>query len=110
MNNVQIIITIAILAFSVAVTRFLPFVFFRNRSNLPRVIDYLGKVLPAAMMGLLVVYCFKDCDFTSAKSVLPFVIAASAVAGLHLWKRNTVLSIACGTALYMILIRLPLFV
>lgn len=106
MSNMQVILLIVILGLSVQVTRSLPFLIFRNSDNLPKIIEYLGKVLPAAMMGLLVIYCFKDFDFTSVKVVAQTLIAAAAVVGLHLWKRNTVLSIGIGTAVYMILIRI----
>ena len=87
----------------------MPFILFRKLDTLPPVVDYLGKVLPAAMMGLLVIYCFKDYDFSKVTEILPAVIASAAVAGLHLWKRNTILSIAGGTVIYMILIRIPPF-
>lgn len=106
MNNTQIIITVVILAVSVWITRFLPFVIFKNTTKLPKIIDYLGKVLPAAMMGLLVIYCFKDYSFTSFTEVLPLIISVAAVVALHLFKRNTILSISVGTVVYMVLIRI----
>ena len=105
MTETQMILLVIILAAAVMLTRFLPFLLFGKMEEPPAFIDYLGKVLPAAMMGLLVVYCFKDLDFTRFQSILPTLIAAAATAGLHLWKRNTILSIALGTAIYMILIR-----
>ena len=105
MNEKQLLITIFLLALSVWITRFLPFILFRNTERLPGIVEYLGRVLPAAMMGLLVVYCFKDYSFGDIASVGPALLSAAAVAALHLWKGNTVLSIAAGTALYMILIR-----
>ena len=110
MTTTQIIITVAILAVSVQLTRMLPFLIFGARAQMPPFIDYLGKTLPAAMMGLLVVYCFKDyCASGIAESLAnmwPALISCAFVAALHLWKRNTILSIALGTALYMVLIRL----
>ena len=105
MSVSEFMITVVILGLSVQLTRALPFFVFRDTSSLPKIIEYLGKVLPAAMMGLLVIYCFKDYDFTSMISILPAVIAAIVVVVLHVYKRNTVLSIAIGTACYMILIR-----
>lgn len=105
MSNSQAVIIIILLGLSVQITRWLPFIIFDNRTELPKVIDYMGKVLPAAMMGLLVVYCFKDYDFTNFHIIAPAIIAAVAVTALHLWKRNTVLSIAIGTLVYMALIR-----
>lgn len=104
MTDVQFLITVAVLAFSVALTRFLPFLVFGN-GRTPKIVDYLGKVLPAAMMGLLVVYCFKDVDFGSVGSLVPTLVASACVAVVHLLKRNTVLSITAGTAVYMLLIR-----
>lgn len=105
MNNIQFIITLAVLSLGVMITRFLPFIIFRKADRLPKIVEYLGKVLPAAMMGLLVVYCFKDYDFLSLSSIAPALIASAGVVAVHLWKRNTVFSIALGTVLYMILIR-----
>ena len=105
MTTAQTFITIGIFAFSVHFTRFLPFLVFGGRDKLPKIIEYLGKVLPAAIMGLLVVYCFKDFDFTQISVVIPAAAASAATVLLHLWKRNTILSILIGTAVYMVLIR-----
>ena len=66
---------------------------------------YLGKVLPPAMMGLLVAYCLKDVSLITAPHGIPEAIALAAVVGLHLWKRNVLLSIAGGTVLYMVLVQ-----
>lgn len=106
MSNMQMFWTIFIIAVAVQTTRWLPFLFFKDSDRLPDAITYLGKVIPAAMMGMLVVYCYKDYDFASISSALPAVIAGLGCACIHLWKRNTILSIAVGTALYMILLRL----
>ena len=106
MNNIQLLICILLLAVGVWLTRFLPFIIFKKTQKLPRVIEYLGRVLPAAMMGFLVVYCIKDYNFLSLKEMLPLLAASATVVLLHLYKRNTVLSISVGTVLYMILIRL----
>lgn len=105
MSTWQFLIIVLVMALSVQITRWLPFLIFRNAQKLPRVIEYLGNVLPAAMMGLLVIYCFKDLDFLSYASWLPALLASLVTAGLQLWRRNMILSIAVGTALYMILIR-----
>ena len=86
-------------------TRFLPFLVFGKQGKTPKIIDYLGKVLPAAMMGLLVAYCFKNVRVTDWRELVPALVACGAVVGLHLWKRNTILSIGLGTVVYMILIR-----
>ncbi|MCL1844288.1 MAG: branched-chain amino acid transporter permease [Defluviitaleaceae bacterium] len=96
---------IAILAVGTAVTRFLPFIFFPNAEAAPRFVNYLGKVLPAAAISLLVVYSFRDVEFTAGPYGLPEVISIAAVAGLHVWRKNTLLSIAAGTVIYMVLVQ-----
>ena len=106
MNRMQMIATILVLALAVMITRFLPFLIFKESSKLPQSIEYLGKVLPSAMMGLLVVYCLKDYDFSSSSEILPALLAIAVVAALHVIKRNMILSIALGTIAYMFLIRL----
>ena len=106
MTDIQLMITVAVLAVSVWITRFLPFLIFRDSGRLPEIIGYLGRVLPAAMMGLLVVYCFRDYDFSAPGEILPAAAAVAVTVGIHLWRRSTILSIASGTAAYMILIRL----
>jgi branched-subunit amino acid transport protein AzlD len=83
----------------------LPFIFFPDAAAAPRYIIYLGKMLPAAAIGLLVVYCLRDINFAAAPNGLPEAIAIAAVTALHLWKKNTLLSIAAGTAIYMLLVQ-----
>ena len=87
-------------------TRFLPFLIFGKGKKTPDIIVYLGKVLPCAIMGMLVVYCLKDISFSSAPYGIPEFIGCAVVAVLHLWKRNTLLSIGVGTAFYMLLVQL----
>ena len=106
LTTTQALITIALLAFGTAITRFLPFVFFRDAASAPRYVHYLGKLLPPAAIGLLVVYCLRDIQFTSAPRGMPEAIAIFVVAGLHIWRKNTLLSIAAGTASYMLLVQL----
>ena len=89
-----------------AATRFLPFLLFENGRKTPPFLTKLGKVLPCAIMGMLVVYCLKDISFTAAPYGLPELLGCAAVAVLHIWKRNTLLSIGGGTALYMLLLQL----
>ena len=86
-------------------TRFLPFLIFGEKRKTPPIIEYLGTVLPCAIMGMLVVYCLKDVSLTSAPFGLPELIGIAVVALLHIWKRNTLLSIICGTVCYMILVQ-----
>ena len=87
-------------------TRFLPFLIFRGDKKTPDIIVYLGKVLPYAIMGMLVVYCMKDVAFLSAPYGLPEIISCIVVAALHIWRRNSLLSIGVGTVFYMVLMQL----
>ena len=87
-------------------TRFLPFLIFGEKRKTPPIIEYLGKVLPCAIMGMLGVYCLKDVSFLSAPFGLPELIACVVVAALHMWKRNSLLSIGGGTVCYMLLVQL----
>ena len=105
MTNVQALIIILVVSLGTQVTRWLPFVLFPEQKEPPAVVAYLGKVLPPAMMGLLVVYCLRSISWLSAPHGAPELIAIAAVAGLHLWKRNVLLSIAGGTVLYMVLVQ-----
>lgn len=105
MTNAQVILTIAVIAIITAALRGGPFLIFNGKKETPRVITYLGKALPSAIMGMLVVYCMKDVQISQLASVAPVVIASLAVIVLHLWKRNTLVSITVGTILYMILVQ-----
>ena len=105
MPNSYIISLIAVAAVVTAATRFLPFLIFGNGKETPPIIVYLGKVLPYAIMGMLVVYCMKSVSFVKAPFGLPELIACTAVAVLHVWRRNTLLSIAVGTIGYMLLVQ-----
>ena len=86
-------------------TRWLPFWLFPEKKRPPAVVTYLGKVLPPAMMGLLVVYCLRNVSVVSAPHGLPELISIAVLAALHLWKRNVLLSIGVGTVLYMVLVQ-----
>ena len=83
--------------------RALPFVVFRKKT--PPYISYLGKVLPPAMIGLLVIYCLKDISLTARPFGIPELIAAACVVGVHAWKRNSLVSILTGTVIYMVLVQ-----
>ena len=96
---------IAVAALVTMATRFLPFLIFGNGKKTPDIILYLGKVLPYAIMGMLVVYCFKDVNFPAAPHGIPELLGCVAVAVLHIWKRNTLLSIGVGTVFYMLLVQ-----
>ena len=98
----------ALVAVTAAVTiglRFLPFLIFRGRET-PRFITYLGKVLPYAIMGMLVVYCLRGTALLAPPHGLPELIATALVVGLHVWKKNTLLSIIAGTVCYMVLVQM----
>ena len=96
-------ILIAVMAITTMALRFLPFLVFGK--NTPGYISYLGKVLPQAIIGLLVVYCLKDVTFMKRPYGIPEIIAGIITAGMQIWKRNPVLSILSGTVIYMVLIR-----
>ena len=98
--------TVAVAALVTMVLRFLPFIIFRGDRETPAYITYLGKVLPFAIMGMLVVVCLKGVSFAAAPYGIPEFLACGAVAALHVWKRNTLLSIAGGTVLYMVLVQM----
>ena len=86
--------------------RALPFMCFGGKGGVPRVIASLWRALPAAIMAALVVYCMKGVPYGAFADGAKQLAAAGCVVALHLWRRNTLLSIAGGTAVYMILIRL----
>ena len=90
---VHSILIVIVTALTTILTRALPFVVFGGKKKVPAVVQYLGKVLPCAIMAILVVYCFKNVTPLSGSHGLPEFMAAALVAGLHLWKRNTLLSI-----------------
>ena len=89
-----------------AATRFIPFLIFRKKESTPAIITYLGQVLPCAIIGMLVVYCLKDIQFLTAPFGIPELIGCAIVAVLHIWKRNSLLSIGVGTVCYMLLVQL----
>lgn len=101
----QQIVTIAMVVLGTMITRFLPFVLFPAGKPLPSYIRYLGKVLPAAVFGMLIVYCLKNVDIRAYSHGLPELIAAVVVIALHVWKRQMLLSIAGGTIAYMLLVQ-----
>ena len=105
MSITQRIITIAMIVLGTMITRFLPFLIFPAGKSTPKYIQYLGNVLPAAVFGLLVVYCLKDVSIFTGSHGLPELISIALVVVLHLWKRQMLLSIAGGTICYMMLVQ-----
>jgi len=96
---------IAVAALVTMSTRFLPFLIFGEKRKTPELVLYLGKVLPCAIMGMLVVYCLKEVKPLVYPYGIPELLGILFVAGLHLWKRNSLLSIGAGTVFYMILVQ-----
>ena len=98
-------LTVAVIALVTILIRFLPFLIFRGNRKTPEIIEKLGRILPYAIMGMLVVYCLKGISFTDISGFLPQIIACLVVGVLYLWKRNTLISIVCGTVCYMVLLQ-----
>ena len=105
MTELHDVLLVAVVALVTIGLRFLPFALFRGRDT-PKFIAYLGNVLPFAIMGMLVVYCLRGISFTTMPFGIPELVSVALVAGLHLWKRNTLLSIISGTVCYMILVQM----
>lgn len=99
------IMIIAVVALCTLLTRALPFCVLGGKKKVPNAVQYLGKVLPPAIMVLLVVYCLKGINILEGSRGLPELLAITLVVALHLWKRNTLLSIGAGTVFYMILVQ-----
>ena len=96
---------VAALAGATLITRFLPFLLCPAGREIPKYVEYLGKTLPYATIGLLVVYCLKDVQVSGAFHGLPEMIAVSVIVGLHWWKGNSLFSIGVGTVVYMVLVQ-----
>lgn len=105
MTQTQVFITIIVVAIVTLMTRVIPFLIFPENKETPAYIEYLGKVLPFSVMGMLVVYCFKSISILAWPHALPEIIAGMLVVILHKWKHNLLLSIAGGTIIYMILVQ-----
>lgn len=105
LSSEETLIIIFAVTLGTVLTRFIPFFLFPDKKDAPKIISYLGKVLPPAMMGLLVVYCLKDISFLSKPYGIPEALAILMIIILHQWKNNVLLSIAGGTILYMVLIQ-----
>ena len=96
---------IAVMALITALLRFLPFLIFKGKASTPPLVEKLGRLLPSAVIAMLVVYCMKDVNFSATAGYLPAIIASLLVAVLHIWRRNTLLSVISGTVCYMLLVQ-----
>ena len=104
-NVTRSLLIILICAACTCLERFLPFLIFRGRS-VPKVIEYLGRVLPMAIMATLVIYCIKGISLTAMSGWVPYLVGIAVTAVLHWWRKNALLSIVAGTAVYMLLVQL----
>lgn len=105
MSNTYLIIMVLIMIAVTQALRFIPFLAFGGKRETPKYVEYLGKVLPYAIMGMLVVFCLKGVSITGPTHGIPELISVAVVAALQVWKRNTLISILCGTVCYMVLIQ-----
>ena len=105
MTITQQAITIGAVVLGTVITRSLPFLIFPAGKETPGFIKYLGRVLPPAVFGMLVIYCLRNVDFLSGSHGAPELISIAAVTVLHLWKRQMLISIAGGTVIYMLLVQ-----
>lgn len=105
MSVTQQMITIFMVVLGTVLTRFVPFILFPTEKSTPAYIRYLGKLLPASVFGLLVIYCLKDVSIFSGTHGVPEALAIFFVVVLHLWKRQMLISIAGGTIFYMLLVQ-----
>ncbi|WP_179032484.1 branched-chain amino acid transporter permease [Paenibacillus kribbensis] len=108
MTLLENIITIGMVVLGTMMTRFIPFILFPSGRPTPKYVQYLGKVLPSAALGLLVIYSVKDVTFFSGSHGMPELISIVVIIMLHLWRRNMLISIAGGTLLYMFLVQFVL--
>lgn len=101
----QQVVVILLCAAATMLPRFLPFAVFSGKRGTPRMVRYLGAALPGAIFGMLVIYCLRNVSWLAGSHGLPELIAIAVVVALHLWKRQTLLSIAAGTLFYMFLVQ-----
>ena len=104
-SDIEMIVFIFACGLGTFLTRIIPFIFLPEGKETPKIILYLGRVLPAACMGLLIVYCLKDVSLLSFPHGIPEAIGILSVAILHKWKGNALLSIFGGTIIYMVLVQ-----
>lgn len=105
MVNAYTFYAIAVMALITALLRFLPFLIFKGKASTPKLVEKLGRLLPGAVIAMLVIYCLKDINFSATINYLPAIIAGLLVSVLHAWKSNTLLSVISGTVCYMLLVQ-----
>lgn len=105
LTTTQAIASIAVMALVTLLTRALPFLLFDRGERPPALVLYLGRMLPPAIIAMLIIYCLRTTDLSALASWVPQLIASLVVVGLHLWKHNNLLSIFGGTVLYMVLVQ-----
>ena len=101
----QAIAAIAVMAVVTFLTRAIPFLLFDRGDSPPKLVLYLGRVLPPAIIAMLIIYCLQDISFATPAGWAPQMISVAVVAALHIWKKNTLISIFGGTILYMVLVQ-----
>ena len=99
------ILMIVVASVSTILLRSLPFLIFGGKREIPEIVHYLGRVLPPAIMVILVIYCLKGISFLNSPYGIPELLSVAVVVLLHVWKRNILLSVGLGTALYMFLVQ-----
>lgn len=104
-TTAQLFLFFAVVILGTVLTRILPFLLFPENREIPRYVKYLADVLPFTIIGMLVVYCLKDISFVQSPHALPEVISILVIVLLHIWKKNTLLSIGGGALLYMLLVQ-----
>lgn len=105
LTPVQSLVIILMITLGAQISRWLPFVAFSGKKELPQFVKYLGRVLPPALMGLIVVYCFKNTEILAGNHGLPELIASLVVIFTYKWKENLLISVGGGTAMYMLLLQ-----
>lgn len=106
MTLTEQLLTVGLCVVATLITRLVPFLVFSPKRKTPVFVQYLGKALPPALFGMLVVYCLKSVNILGGSHGLPELIALAVVVLLHLWKRQMLLSVAAGTVCYMLLVQL----
>lgn len=101
----QLFLFFGLVVLGTVITRVLPFLLFPEKRIIPKYIKYLADVLPFTMIGMLVVYCLKDISFVYGTHAIPELISIAVIVVLHLWRKNTLLSIGCGSLVYMLLVQ-----